>query len=193
MMADDLGWGDIGANGGKVIQTPHIDVLAEQGVLLTDGYVSAAVCSPSRAGLYTGRHQQRHGFEFNIAGRDTEMGMSTAETTIADMMRQQDYATGLIGKWHLGERKEFHPLSRGFDEYFGMLAGGESWPSHNAPTVRSERNAIYDGWDPVEVEDHITDVFRDKAVDFIERHRDERYFLMLTPNAPDIPLQATKE
>ena len=204
MMADDLGWGDIGANGSKVIQTPHIDALAEQGVLLTDGYVSAAVCSPSRAGLYTGRHQQRHGFEFNIAGRDTEMGMSTAETTIADMMRQQGYATGLIGKWHLGKRKECHPLSRGFDEYFGMLAGGstyidsrtagvESWPSHNAPTVRSERNAIYDGWDPVEVEDYITDVFRDKAVDFIERHRDERFFLMLTPNAPHTPLQATKE
>ncbi len=76
MMADDLGWGDIGANGGTVIQTPHIDALAAQGVRLTDGYVSAAVCSPSRAGFYTGRHQQRHGFEFNIAGRDTDMGMS---------------------------------------------------------------------------------------------------------------------
>ena len=156
MMADDLGWGDIGANGGKVIQTPHIDSLAEQGVLLTDGYVSAAVCSPSRAGLYTGRHQQRHGFEFNIAGRDTVTGMSAAETTIADMTREQGYATGLIGKWHLRKDEEYHPLSRGFDEYFGMLAGGstyiasrkagvESWPSHNVPTGRSERNAIYDG------------------------------------------------
>ena len=204
MMADDLGWGDIGANGGKVIQTPHIDALAEQGVPLTDEYVPAPVCSPSRAGLYTGRQQQRHGFEFNIAGRDTEMGMSTAEITIADMMRRQGYATGLIGRWHLGKHKEYHPLSRGFDEYFDMLAGGstyidsrtagvESWPSHNAPTVRSEPNAIYDGWDPVEVEEYITDVFRDKAVDFIDRHHDKRFFLMLTPNAPHTPLQATKE
>ena len=204
MMADDLGWGDIGANGGQVIQTPHIDALAERGVLLTDAYVSAAVCSPSRAGLYTGRHQQRHGFEYNIAGRDTDTGMSTEETTIADMMRSASYATGLIGKWHLGKRREHHPLSRGFDEYFGMLAGGsiyidsrkegvESWPRENAPTARTESNAIYDGWEPVEVEEYITDVLRDRAVDFIERHKDEPFFLMLTPNAPHTPLQATKE
>ena len=204
MMVDDLGWGDIGANGGTVIKTPHIDALAAQGVRLTDGYVSAAVCSPSRAGLYTGRHQQRHGFEFNIAGRDTDTGMSTAEDTIADMMRARGYATGLIGKWHLGKQEQHHPLSRGFDEYYGMLAGGstyidsrdegvESWPARNAPTVRTAANAIYDGREPVEVEEYITDVFRDKTVDFIERHKDERFFLMLTPNAPHTPLQATKE
>ena len=204
MMADDLGWGDVGVNGGKVIQTPNIDALAEQGVRLTDGYVSAAVCSPSRAGLYTGRHQQRHGFEYNIAGRDTKTGMSTEEATIADMMRKAGYATGLIGKWHLGKQKPHHPLSRGFDEYYGMLAGGsmyidstkegvESWPRRSAPTARTEANAIYDGFEPVEVEEYITDVFRDKAVDFIERHKDERFFLMLTPNAPHTPLQATKE
>ena len=204
MMADDLGWGDVGVNGGTVIQTPHIDALAAQGVLLTDGYVSAAVCSPSRAGLYTGKHQQRHGFEYNIAGRDTDMGMSTKESTIADMMREAGYATGLIGKWHLGKQKQHHPLSRGFDEYYGMLAGSstyidsrtegvESWPERNAPTVRSEGNAIYDGFEPVEVEEYITDVFREKAVDFIERHQDERFFLMLTPNAPHTPLQATKQ
>ena len=204
MMADDLGWGDVGVNGGTVIQTPHIDALAGQGVLLTDGYVSAAVCSPSRAGLYTGKHQQRHGFEYNIAGRDTGMGMSTEESTIADMMREAGYVTGLIGKWHLGKQEQHHPLNRGFDEYYGMLAGGsmyidsrkegvESWPDKNAPTVRSESNAIFDGFEPVEVEEYITDAFRDRAVDFIDRHKDERFFLMLTPNAPHTPLQATKK
>ena len=203
MMADDLGWGDIGANGSKVIQTPHIDALAAGGVRLTDGYVSAAVCSPTRAGFYTGRYQQRHGFEFNIAGRDTHMGLSTEESTIADLMREQGYATGLIGKWHLGKTKEHHPLSRGFDEYFGMLAGGsmyidsrvqgvESWPSRNQPTARTEANAIFDGWEPVQVNRYITDVFSDRAVDFIERHQDERFFLVLTPNAPHTPLQATQ-
>ena len=204
MMADDLGWGDIGANGGQVIQTPHIDALASRGVLLTDGYVSAAVCSPSRAGLYTGRYQQRHGFEYNVAGRDTHVGLSTDETTIADMMRVHGYVTGLIGKWHLGKQEQHHPLSRGFDEYFGMLAGGssyidsrkagvESWPRESAPTGRTASNAIFNGRDAVEVDEYITDVFRDKAVDFIERHKDERFFLMLTPNAPHTPLQATKE
>ena len=203
MMADDLGWGDVGANGGEVIQTPNIDALAEQGVRLTDGYVSAAVCSPSRAGLYTGRHQQRHGFEFNIAGRDTETGMSTSERTIADMAREAGYATGLIGKWHLGKQEQHHPLSRGFDEYYGMLAGAsmyidatrggvESWPQPNAPSSRTDANAIYDGFEAIKVEDYITDVFRDKAVDFIERHAGEPFYLMLTPNAPHTPLQATK-
>ncbi len=204
MMADDLGWGDVGANGGTVIRTPHIDALAGRGVRISDGYVSAAVCSPSRAGFYTGRHQQRHGFEYNIAGRDTRRGMSTEEATIADFMREQGYATGLIGKWHLGKRKEHHPLSRGFDEYFGMLAGGsmyidsrvqgvESWPSRNRPTARTDSNAIYDGLEPVPVSRYLTDVFRERAVDFIERHRNERFFLMLTPNAPHTPLQATQE
>lgn len=204
MMADDLGWGDIGANGSRVISTPNIDALATRGVRLTDGYVSAAVCSPSRAGFYTGRHQQRHGFEYNIAGRDTDRGMSIAESTIAEMMREQSYTTGLIGKWHLGKAEQHHPLSRGFDEYFGMLAGGsiyidsriegvESWPRRNAPTRRTEANAIFDGREQVQVNRYLTDVFRERAVDFIERHQDEPFFLMLTPNAPHTPLQATQE
>ena len=204
MMADDLGWGDIGANGGTTIQTPHIDALAAEGVLLTDGYVSATVCSPSRAGLYTGRYQQRHGFEFNVAGRDTEIGLALAETTLADMLKAAGYATGLIGKWHQGKARAYHPLSRGFDEYYGMLAGGslyidsraegvESWPPGNGPTRRTEANAIFEGFEQVEVDEYITDAFRAKAVDFIERHRDERFFLMLTPNAPHTPLQATQE
>ncbi len=204
MMADDLGWGDIGANGGTVIRTPHIDALAEAGVLLTDGYVSAAVCSPSRAGFYTGLYQQRHGFKFNIAGRDTETGLALTQTTLAETMQAAGYATGLIGKWHLGKPREYHPLSRGFDEYYGMLAGGsiyidsrkegvEVWPPGSGPTVRTEANAIYDGFEPVEVEEYITDVFRTKAVDFIDRHREKPFFLMLTPNAPHTPLQATRE
>ena len=130
--------------------------------------------------------------------------MATDQTTIADMARAQGYATGLIGKWHLGKLEQHHPLSRGFDEYFGMLAGGssyidgrregvESWPAENPPTGRGESNAIYDGFEPVEVEEYLTDVFRDRAVDFIDRHKDERFFLMLTPNAPHTPLQATKQ
>ena len=202
ILADDLGYGDIGANGGTIIQTPHIDALARDGVRLTDGYVSAAVCSPSRAGLYTGRYQERLGFEFNVAGRDDRIGLPTDQRTIADMMKAAGYSTGLVGKWHQGKQKEYHPLSRGFDEYYGMLAGGsvyidsrvqgvEAWPPDRQPIGRTDANAIFDGFEKVDPPEYLTDVFARKAADFIDRHKDERFFLMLTPNTPHTPLQAT--
>lgn len=204
ILADDLGYNDLGSFGSEIIQTPYLDELARTGVRLTDGYVSAAVCSPSRAGLYTGRYQPRFGYEFNTSGRDTVVGLPTDQRTLADMLKSAGYATGLIGKWHLGKSEQHHPLNRGFDEYFGMLAGGssyidarqegvESWPSGNAPTIRGDANAIFDGFEQVEVAEYLTDVFAEKAVDFVRRHKDERFFLMLTPNAPHTPLQATAE
>ena len=204
VLADDLGYNDLGAFGSNTILTPHLDALAQGGVRLTDGYVSAAVCSPSRAGLYTGKYQPRFGYEFNTSGRDTSVGLPTEERTLADMLKSAGYATGLIGKWHLGKSEKHHPLNRGFDEYFGHLSGGstyidsrtegvESWPAASAPTTRPASSAIYDGFEQVEVEDYLTDVFAEKAVDFVRRHKDERFFLMLTPNAPHTPLQATTE
>lgn len=204
MVADDLGYSDLGAYGSEIIQTPHLDALAQGGVRLTDGYVSAAVCSPSRAGLYTGRYQPRFGYEFNTSGRDTVVGLPTDERTLADMLKGAGYATGLIGKWHLGKSEKHHPLNRGFDEYFGHLSGGstyidsrlegvQSWPRTNAPTTRPDGSAIYDGFEKVEVHRYLTDVFAERAVDFIRRHKDERFFLMLAPNAPHTPLQATAQ
>ncbi|MCB1021813.1 MAG: sulfatase-like hydrolase/transferase [Bryobacterales bacterium] len=203
IMADDLGYNDIGANGSTIIHTPHIDALARDGVRATDGYVAAAVCSPSRAGLHTGRYQTRFGHEFNPSGRDTEIGLPLDQRTMAQMLSDAGYATGLVGKWHLGKKREYHPLNRGFDEYFGMLSGGSSyidsrkpgvssWPAKNAPTERPDSTAIFDGFEKVQVDDYLTDVFADKAADFIERHKDEPFFLMVTPNAPHTPLQATE-
>ena len=204
ILADDLGYNDLGSYGSEIIKTPHLDELARGGVRLTDGYVSAAVCSPSRAGLYTGRYQPRFGYEFNTSGRDTVVGLPTDQRTLADMLKSAGYATGLIGKWHLGKSEKHHPLNRGFDEYFGHLSGGstyidsrmegvQSWPARNAPTTRPEGSAIYDGFEKVEVARYLTDVFAERAVDFIRRHKEERFFLMLTPNAPHTPLQATAE
>ncbi len=204
VVADDLGYNDLGAYASQVIRTPNIDALAAGGVRATDGYVSAAVCSPSRAGLYTGRYQSRFGYEFNTSGRDTTVGLPTDQRTLADMLRDAGYATGLIGKWHLGKSEQHHPLSRGFDEYFGVLAGGtsyidsrkdgvQSWPAANAPTGRGAGNAIFDGFEQVEVEAYLTDVFAERAVDFVRSHADRPFFLMLTPNAPHTPLQATAE
>ena len=224
ILADDLGYGDIGANGSTVISTPHIDELAANGIRLTDGYASAAVCSPMRAGLHTGRYQNRFGYEYNPTANyernaDADLGLPVDETTIGDMMREAGYATGLVGKWHLGAREQYHPLRRGFDEFFGLLGGGTSyvdpndtdahrWPRQQpaatepntigpATPVTGDRGdgprAIMDGHEVVEVDEYLTDVFADRAVSFIERHAEKPFFLMLAPNAPHTPIQATDE
>lgn len=199
ILADDLGYGDIGANGGTTIATPHIDALAKRGVRLTQGYVSHPVCSPSRAGLMTGRYQQRHGWEFNPAGRDRAAGMSTDELTVADAMRGAGYRTGLIGKWHLGSQPQHHPVNRGFDEFFGMVEGGSIYIDADAPGVESwgsprigRPNKIIRGLDQeVVVEDYLTDRFTAEAVAFVERNARSPFFLFLSHKSPHTPLQAT--
>src|SRR5438105_705066 len=114
LLADDQGYADTGFQGCKDIPTPHIDRLAQNGVRCTNGYVSGPYCSPTRAGLLTGRYQTRFGYEFNAA--DADAGLPTTETTLADRLKAAGYATGLVGKWHLGGAPQFHPQKRGFDE-----------------------------------------------------------------------------
>ena len=199
ILADDLGYGDIGANGGETIATPHIDALARRGVRLTQGYVSHPVCSPSRAGLLTGRYQQRHGWEFNPAGRDQGAGMSTDEPTVAAAMRNAGYRTGLIGKWHLGSQPQHHPVNRGFDEFFGMVEGGSIYIDADVPGVESwgtprigRPNKIIRGLDQeVAVDAYLTDRFTDEAVAFVERNGRSPFFLFLSHKTPHTPLQAT--
>ncbi len=205
ILADDLGIGDVGAYGGEIISTPHIDALAREGVRLTQGYVSHPVCSPSRAGLMTGRYQQRHGWEFNPAGRDIRTGMAVGERTLADALKAAGYRTGLIGKWHLGYPDPYHPVNRGFDEFFGLLAGGSIYIDPQAegvetvqigprpvPGTRARRFRIVRGTETVTVDGYLTDVFTDEAVSFIERNKDSTFFLLLSHIAPHTPLQATE-
>ena len=209
IIADDLGYGDVGVYGSETIATPHIDALAGAGVRLTDGHVSAAVCSPSRAGLVTGRYQNRFGYEYNPSfnfegGPEAGLGLPVTETTLADILQQAGYATGLVGKWHLGTRDEYHPLNRGFGEFYGIFGGGtsyidsrlpgtHSWPAEGAPTERDPHIArtVIDGREPVDVPEYLTDVFAAKAVDFIERHARGPFFLTLALTAPHTPIQAT--
>ena len=205
ILADDLGYADIGIYGSEVISTPNIDALAASGVRFTAGYVSHPVCSPSRAGLMTGRYQQRHGWEFNPAGRDVGAGMSLDETTLADRMKALGYRTGMVGKWHLGHQEPHHPMSRGFDEYFGVLEGGSTFidsrlpgveygslRGEEGPTVR--RNKVLRGFEEEKVERYLTDVFTDEATGFIERSAgEEPFFLYLSHTTPHTPLQATAE
>ena len=119
LFSDDVGWAEYGFQGGKDIPTPNIDSIARNGVRFTQGYVSGPYCSPTRAGLMTGRYQTRFGHEFNSVANSS--GLPLIETTLADRLRARGYATCVIGKWHLGVKPEFIPTKRGFDEYFGTL------------------------------------------------------------------------
>ena len=150
LIADDLGYGELGCQGNPQIPTPHIDSIADRGVRFTDGYVTAAYCSASRAGLVTGRYQNRFGYEFNPIGADNEapgVGLPSSEITLARHLRDAGYATALIGKWHLGGSAPFHPIRRGFDEFFGFLHEGHYFvpPPYREVTTMLRRKALPDG------------------------------------------------
>jgi arylsulfatase A-like enzyme len=191
IVADDLGYADLGIHGCKDIPTPHIDSLATNGVRFTDGYVSGPYCSPTRAGLLTGRYQQRFGHEFNegVARGDVRFGLPLSETTMANRLKAAGYTTGLLGKWHLGSAEPFHPMARGFDEFFGFLGGDHSY----LDTAAHSRNPLLDGRKPVETTEYLTDVLGDRAVDYIRRHRSDPFFLYLAFNAVHTPMHATEK
>jgi len=187
IVGDDMGYADLGVQGCKDIPTPHLDALAASGVRFTNGYVSGPYCSPTRAGLLTGRYQQRFGHEFNPAGGGNDVGLPLKETTLADRLKAAGYDTGLVGKWHLGDAAHFHPLRRGFDSYFGFLGGAHAYfPAKGAaPILR--------GTQTVEEKEYLTDAFGREAVAFIDRHKEKPFFLYLAFNAPHTPLQAPQK
>lgn len=178
IVGDDMGYADVGFHGCKDIPTPNLDALAAAGVRFTNGYVSGPYCSPTRAGLLTGRYQTRFGHEFNPGGGGS--GLPLTETTIANRLKEVGYATGLVGKWHLGT----HPQQRGFDEFFGFLGGAHSF---------FDAGGILRGTDLVKEMDYTTDAFGREAVAFIDRHKDHPWFLYLAFNAVHTPMHATDE
>ena len=150
IVADDLGYGELGSYGGREIPTPHLDALAAGGVRFTQGYVTASFCAPSRAALLTGRSQTRFGYEGNPTGAlnaDPRIGLPATERTVASRLREVGYATGLVGKWHLGGTPAFHPQRRGFDEFFGFLHEGHYYvpPPWRGVTTWLRRPALPDG------------------------------------------------
>jgi arylsulfatase A-like enzyme len=196
ILADDLGYGDVGFHGSTQIPTPNLDRLAASGVMCTQAYVSAPVCAPSRAGLLTGRNQVEFGFDNNLAepqpGFDPNFGgLPVTERTIADGLRTAGYATGLVGKWHLGGRLQFHPLRRGFDEFWGFLGGGHSYFSTVAAGQREPQLECSFG--PVGDITYLTDDITTQGIAFIRRHRDRPFFLYAAYNAPHSPMQARQE
>jgi len=150
LLADDLGYGELGCQGNPEIPTPHIDSIAQGGIRFTSGYVTASYCSPSRAGLLTGRYQTRFGYEQNPVGalnEDPSVGLPPSEVTLAKHLRNAGYTTALIGKWHLGGTARYHPLRRGFDEFFGFLHEGHFYvpPPYRGVTTMLRRRALPDG------------------------------------------------
>ena len=187
IMADDLGYGDLGCYGCEDIQTPNIDRLASQGIRLTDYYAAGPVCTPTRCALMTGRYQQRcPNLEWAMfPGADT-VGLSQQNITIARMLQHAGFATGLFGKWHLGQRKEDLPNAHGFDEFFGHLGGNIDHFQHRISTGASD---LYENDKPVEREGYMTDLITDRAVDFLKRNQDGRFFAYVAYNAPHWPMQ----
>lgn len=191
-MADDLGYHDLGIHGGADCPTPRIDSLASGGVRCTSGYVSGPYCSPTRAGLLTGRYQTRFGHEFNPGpgnvGDNGSKGLDLKQTTLADRLRAGGYATGMVGKWHLGHTPEFHPLSRGFQEFFGFLGGARTYFFKE-----NDYDPVLRGREPASEKEYLTEAFGREAAAFVERHRDEPFFLYLTFNAVHTPMDATEK
>ncbi len=193
ILADDLGWGELGCQGfTKEIPTPNIDSLATNGVRMTNGYVSGPYCSPTRAGLMTGRYQQRFGHEFNPGPAESAVknfGLSINEKTIANYLKEAQYATGWIGKSHLGYQPEFHPLKRGFDRYYGFLGGAHDYFDANADAS----NRLLAGNEPVNEIDYTTEMFAKQTNEFIEQNKNRPWFCYLAFNAVHAPLQAPEK
>lgn len=194
ILADDMGYGDLGCYGSTQVKTPTLDALAENGVRFTNGYVSASVCAPSRAGLLTGRYQERFGFEHNLDSphyiKPEKVGIPLDEILISDRLKKLGYRTGMIGKWHVGHHlKEHHPNARGFDYFFGMLGGGHSyWPTVKKNQLLINRDKITKVRTP-----YLTDWFSLEAEDFIDRNKKTPWFLYLSYNTPHTPMQAKEE
>ena len=190
-LADDLGYADLGCQGCKDIPTPHVDAIAKNGVRFTDGYATHPVCSPSRAGLMSGMYQHRFGFEHNSGPEryaSPEFGMPRDVPSLAEKLKAAGYATGMVGKWHIGFQEGLRPHERGFDYYYGFLSGARSYYP-NSP--REFDPIIRNGVRVTDETEYLTDAFARESVDFIERSKDRPWFLYVAFNAVHSPLEAT--
>ncbi|WP_146572722.1 sulfatase-like hydrolase/transferase [Botrimarina hoheduenensis] len=204
ILADDLGYADVGFNGCTDIPTPHIDRIAAEGIRCTNAYVTHSVCGPSRAALITGRYQCRFGACRNptVDPSVPNNGVPRSEQNLAELLKPRGYRSMVVGKWHLGTYPDLHPLVRGFDEFFGFLTGGHNYfPDQLTLQDLSEvkkpwdwyRTKLLRGEERVTTTEYLTDELSNAAVDFIHRSHDKPFFLYLAYNAPHEPLQATEK
>lgn len=192
IMADDLGYCDIGCFGSEFIQTPILDKMASEGISFTDYHSNGAVCTPTRAALLTGNYQQRAGLEGVIyAALDKRIyGISNVEKTLAEIFKDAGYSTGIFGKWHLGYKPEFNPTNHGFDEFYGYVSGNVDYISHR------DGKGLYDWWhntDTTYEEGYVTDLITDFALSFMERNKDVPFLLYIPHEAPHYPYQGRED
>lgn len=192
ILTDDQGFQDIGPNGAVDFQTPHIDQLASEGVVLDNYYAPQAVCSASRAGILTGCYPNRIGIH-NALMPNANKGLNPSEVTLAELLKTKGYATGIFGKWHLGDHKEAMPLNHGFDEYFGIPYSNDMWPNHPYqgkwfdfdPLFLYENEKVID---TLTDQSQLTTQITEKSVAFINKHKDEPFFLYVPHPQPHVPL-----
>ncbi len=197
ILADDLGYADVGMHGCKDIPTPHIDSIAANGVRFTDGYANHPVCSPSRAGLLTGRYQHRFGFEHNSGPEDyaaSNFGIPRDVPLLAERLKEAGYATCMVGKWHVGFKPGLRPHERGFDYFYGFHSGARTF----YPVGPRQNNPLYrNGIEFKDESEYLTDAFARDTVQFIDKHMaagsDRPFFVYLAFNAVHAPLEATEE
>lgn len=186
ILADDLGYGDLGCYGAPDIKTPHLDRLAEEGIRFTNAYANGPVCSPTRIAFLTGRYQQRFGMDNALYYQEFGRGLTPGGETIATRLKKAGYVTGLSGKWHVGYDVDRQPNHQGFDHFFGLLGGNHHYFKH------MDRIGVPDLWlneTPVEREGYSTDLITDDALAFLEKSQDQPFFLFLSHAAPHFPWQ----
>ena len=189
IITDDVGYGDIGSYGAPDVRTPHIDSLARDGVRLTDFYANGATCTPTRTGLISGRYQQRFALEQPLGSTsviDRERGLSPTGRSLPQLLKNNDYATAVIGKWHLGWKSEFSPSAHGFDYFFGFKSGYVDYYQHTSGDGRPD---LFENDRPVEVPGYMTDLITERSVRFIEQNATQPFFIDVAYNAAHWPYQ----
>lgn len=193
IFTDDQGYADVGSFGAQGFETPNLDRMAQNGRRFTNFHVAQAVCSASRAALLTGCYPNRLGIG-GALGPNSKIGLSDGETTLAQMLKAKGYATGMAGKWHLGDAPQFLPTRHGFDEYLGIPYSHDMWPRHpenpkaypNLPLIEGE-TIINNNLQPADLES-ITARYTQRAVQFIEKNKERPFFFYLAHNLPHVPL-----
>ena len=193
IITDDLGYGDLGSYGATDIRTPNIDGLARDGARLTQFYANAPTCTPTRAGLITGRWQQRVSLEYPLGLHrpgDYDLGLRATGRTLPQLLKNAGYATALVGKWHLGWKPEFSPIRHGFDYFFGLKAGFHDFYTHTTPDAPgSGGRDLYENDSLVDIPGYTTDLITERSVRFIEKNARGPFFIDVSYNAPHWPYQ----
>jgi arylsulfatase A-like enzyme len=191
ILTDDLGWGDLSIYGQQDYQTPNLDQLAKESTRFTNAYSAQTVCTPTRIGFFTGRYPARLavGLQEPLAGGET-VGLPPEQPTIASLLKTNGYETALVGKWHCGFLPSYSPLKNGFDEFFGNYSGAIDYFSH----LDGGKNLdFYEGETPIEKPGYATDLYTQRAVDFITRPRNRPFYLSLHYNAPHWPWEGSED